>query len=1060
YITLLLSGLAVIFVIPQELFPPVTFPQLTIVTPYPNAAPEEIENLVTKLIEESIATVKNLKTIRSFSREGLSLVIAEFYWGTDMNFASLNLREKIDLVKERLPKDAEEPLVVKFNPFSKPIMVYSVVAKGKPGDANTLSMSDILKIAKERLKDKLEKVPGVASVSISGGQEREIHVDLNIDKLVSHKINLLDVSQALKDCNLNYPAGSVKEEFFEYLVRTMGEYQTTKDIEETLVSIENIKKGKYDRAARKENEKEGVMKEDSDIEDRSSQFVLVKDIAAVTDGLKEKNSYSRYLGKENLSLSVQKQAAANIIETVDLVKSELKRLKEETNIIPDGMEMTLVYDESTFIKSSINGVVKSAWMGGMLAFVVLYLFLHSFKSSLIVAVSIPVSALTACICMYFAGVSINMMSLGGLALGIGMLTDNAIVVVENIARHRTQGKRNDISAIIGSEEVFASVFSSTLTSIAVFLPLAFVYGISGELFKPISFTIVFSLTASLISSLTLIPRLTIIQWGKTASLDKSGVLMEWIKKIYGGILDYSLKIPKTILFFALVIFIMSVFVMMSFESEIMPKVDQGQFNVKITLPTGTILEKTNEVAGVIEDELLKNPDLETLTLSVGSDKSSGKASLNSLGSHEAQLIITLKKERKVSTNETITKLQNTVNEIRKNTESTALKMSEIVYTPNDNPFAGAFESSSPISINITGRDLNKLQELVKKTEEYLSTVKGTINIRNDIPSKSPEYRINPLREKASINGITASDVAQTSLIALKGSVATKLKKGGVETDVLVRVRKEDRQTFEGITNMPIFVEDKIVPIKEVADVKQGRGPSEIKRLDQVRIFHVYADLKGRVESEATKEIESWMKAQKMDENYFIGFGQEYEDKNKSSISLLIVFFVSILLVYMVMAAQFESLWQPFIIMMTVPLSVIGVALALHVTNTTLNAMSMLGLIMLCGIVVNNGIILLQFINDLREEGYPLKESIITGAKIRLRPILMTTATALLGLLPLALKMEEGSEFQAPMAIAVIGGLFISTLLTLFIIPAFYLVSEQFMLSFKQNRVRNPEYFKE
>jgi HAE1 family hydrophobic/amphiphilic exporter-1 len=1049
---MVLSGLAVILIIPQELFPSVTFPQLTIVTPYPNAAPEEIENLVTKLVEESISTVKNLKTMRSYSREGISLVIAEFNWGTDMNFASLNLREKIDLVKERLPRDAEEPLVLKFNPFSKPIMVFSLVSRGDPDDPTTLKMHEILKISKERIKDKLEKVPGVASVTISGGQEREVHVDLDLDQLLSHKINILDVPPALKDSNLNYPAGSVKEEFFEYLVRTMGEYQTIQDIEQTLVSIENIKKGKYDRMRRKEERRSGERSEQKDVEDRSSQFVLLRDVAQVTDGFRERSSHSRYIGKPNISLSIQKQASANIIATVKRVKEELHRIRTETNIIPKGLEMTLIYDESVFIKTAINGVVKAALMGGCLAFFVLLFFLGSFKSSLIVAASIPVSVLAALIAMWFFDVTLNMMSLGGLALGIGMLVDNAIVVVENIERHRSMKKPLDEAAISGGQEVFGAIFSSTLTTIAVFFPLAFVYGIAGELFKPISFTIVFSLVASLITAVTLIPRLTIIKIGRGTAFREPGPVMMWFQNFFGNLLNRFLNFSYPALFFGLMLFLSSLALMATFETEIMPKVDQGQFNVKISMPTGTVLVRTNEVASIVEETLLKNENVESISVAVGSDKSAGKASLNSLGAHEAQIIVKLKKERTRNTHAVMQTVQDEIEHKRRTMDSVSLKSAEIVFTPEDNPFAGAFENQAPVAINVTGRDLGKLQKMVQEVEKLLGGVRGVYNVRNDIPSKSPEYRIIPNRKRAAMNGISASDIAQTALIALRGTIATKLKKEGNETGVLVRLQKADRQTQEALRNIPLFVEDSIIPLKDVAQITSGRGPSEIKRLDQVRIFHVYADIRDRTPGEVFREIESLLKQKETEENYFIGFGQEYEDRKKSTFSMFMVFILSVVLVYMIMAAQFESLWQPFIIMMTVPLSVIGVSMSLYLTGITLNAMSMLGLIMLAGIVVNNGIVLIQFINDLREEGYPLREAIITGAKTRLRPILMTTATTLLGLMPLALKLEEGSEFQQPMAIAVIGGLLVSTCLTLFIIPAFYIVSESLIVSIKKRRL--------
>ncbi len=1085
YVLITMLGVWAYHKLPQELFPSVTFPQLTIVTPYSNAAPEEIETLVTKLVEESVATVKGLKSIHSFSKEGVSMVIVEFNWGTDMDFASLNLREKIDLIKERLPREAEEPLVLKFNPFSKPIMIYSMVAKGDPEDPTTFKMHEILKIAKTRLKDKLEKVSGVASVAVSGGQEREIQVDLDLKSLVAHKINILDIPPSLKDSNLNYPAGSVKEDFFEYLVRTMGEYKTVDEIKKTLVSIENIKKGKYDRATKKEAQKEGVFSEEEGIvKDDSSQYVLLEDVATITDGFCERSSYSRYQGKENISLTLQKQASANVIQTVSMVKEELFRLQNETNILPQGIELSLIYDASEFIKTSISGVLWASLEGGGLAFLVLLLALRSLRAALIVTITIPATVLTILIVMQVFDYTINIMSLGGLALGIGMLTDNSIVVVENIARYRSLGHNIVYSTIHGCGEVFASNASSVLTTVAVFLPLGFVVGIAGQLFKPISFTIVYSNIFALLIALSLIPMLTAMRFKKPGKKEENQNLESstenmaeeleepiflFMKKTHISLLGQFLQAPKTGLFFILILFIFSLFLFTIPEKEVMPKVDQGQFTIKVTLPTGTILDKTNMVAQVIETLVKELPDVDNYSLTVGADRSGDAESLESLGSHQSLIIVKLKKKHAIPTRAVLQSLQDQIDDIRtfgtlppeimkKNSklDPAILKQAEIIYTVDDNPFAGAFTTSAAIAINITGRDFKTLQDYSKRVEDLLKTVPGVVRIRNDIPSKSPEMRILPDRSRAALEGISSSDIAQTALIAVRGTIATKLKQDGSEVNVLVRINKKEMEgprAVETLKSIPLFVEDKIIPLQAVATIQDhGQGPSEIHRLDQTRIYHVYADIRGRSETEVFTQIENLLKKEKLEENYFIGFGKEYEEKKASQLSILMAFLMSILLVYMVMAAQFESLWQPFIIMMTVPLSIMGVAFALVLTGTSVNAMSMLGMILLGGIVVNNGIILIQFINDLRESGHPLKEAVLIGASTRMRPIIMTMLVSLLGSLPIAFKLEEGSEMQAPMAIVIIGGLFVSTCLTLFVIPTLYWVSESFMLSRKRKNL--------
>lgn len=1078
FLALVCLGLRSIIIIPQELFPALTFPQLTIVTPYANAAPEEIENLVTKPVEEAISTVKNLKAVRSYSRVGVSVVIAEFNWGTDMNFASLNLREKIDLIKERLPREAEEPLVLKFNPFSKPIMIYSLTAIGDPKDPTTLKMHELLEIAKTRLKDKLEKVQGVASVGISGGQEEEIEVSLDLSKLVAQKINIQDIPDILKNTNLNYPAGSIKEEFFEYLVRTMGEYKTKEDIEDTLVSIENIKRGVYDRA-----EKERVRRTQEDEKaghsDRSDRFVLVRDVAKVSETFKEKTSHSRYRNKENISLNIQKQAEANVIAASKAVKKELHRLTSETNLIPPNVDLSLIYDESAFIETAISGVVNSAIMGGILAFFVLLVFLRSLKSALIVAVTIPMSVLASFIAMDIFGITINMMSLGGLALGIGMLVDNAIVVVENINRFTGQGKDLITSCIDATKEVFTAVFSSTLTTVAVFLPLAFVFGIAGQLFKPISFTIVFSLTASLFVSITLIPRLSAIQLFQSKTVatteeEEDGVVFMVLKNIYARTLDIFLNLKWIGFLGTVAAFMGSLLFIPLLETEIMPKVDQGQFQIKIKLPTGTRLEKTNELAMVLEWILEQHDDVESFSLAVGSDRNSGNA-LNALGSHEAQLFVTLKKSRQKETDAVLLEIQTMMDQLRQvgaydglfpakeNLSNPpplplgTLKLAEITYILEDNPFAGAFDANADLGINIMGKDMDALKQYVAEVEAMLATIPGVVNVRNDIPSQSPEMRILPLRSRAALEGVSASDIAKTALLAIRGSVATKIKRDGREIDVIVRLQKEDlegEKAIDTLKNIPLFVDDKIVTLNAVSQIQdQGLGPSEVTRLDQTRIHRVFGDVRDRSLNEVMADLEKKFKEMTLKENYYVGFGKEYEEKKKSQTSMIIAFLISIALVYGIMAAQFESLWQPFIIMMSVPLSVIGVVLSLLVTGISINAMSMLGLIMLGGIVVNNAIVLLEFINNLRSEGHPLRESVINGCKTRLRPILMTTLTTLLGLIPLALKLEEGSEMQQPLAISVIGGLLVSTCLTLYIIPAIYEFSEQMFLKLKKRNVK-------
>ncbi|MFQ5952784.1 MAG: efflux RND transporter permease subunit, partial [Candidatus Omnitrophota bacterium] len=544
FIGVILFGVISLVKIPQELFPPITYPQLTVFTGYANAAPEEVETLLTKPVEEAVGTVSGLKGIRSISREGISIVMAEFDWDQNMDFASLRTREKVDLIKARLPRDASEPLVVPFNPFELPIMTISVT-----GDRTPVQLR---KIAVDTIKEELEKIDGVASASVEGGLEREILVEVNQGKLNDHRVSIVEVSDAITNANLNYPAGTIKESFYEYLIRTLGEFQDVNEIEQVVVR------------GRAEREEDMRLPFEERLKRRAispeARLVLVKDVAKVKDTFKERSSYSRYNGDENVSVSIQKQAQTNTIQVVDRIRRAFGRLDK---MLPENIRLEVIYDQSVFIRDAINGVRDAALQGGFLAFLVLFVFLRNVKASLIVTLSIPISVMVVFTLMYFGGLSINMMSLGGLALGVGMLVDNAIVVIENIFRHREMGKTAVKAATEGSTEVSNAIVASTLTTIAVFLPMIFVVGMAGQLFKELAFTVTFSLFGSLWVALTLIPLLSCKLGGgeeevtKTAAALTGGELWKKVLERYETFLRYFLRHKGYGLLAVLVIFISS-----------------------------------------------------------------------------------------------------------------------------------------------------------------------------------------------------------------------------------------------------------------------------------------------------------------------------------------------------------------------------------------------------------------------------------------------------------------------------------------------------------------------
>jgi len=1027
FLCIIILGIISWYRLPQELFPPITYPQLTVVTNYPNAAPEEIETLITKLIEEAVGTVKNARRVISTSREGTSIVMVEFNWGADMNFAALGMREKIDLIKERLPRDAEEPIVMKFNPFDRPIMTLSI--------SGERSLNELYEISKKYIKDRLEKIEGVASCSISGGLEREIEVDVNGGALHNSDIDLLAIVNSLRDSNLNYPAGTTKEKFFEWLVRTMGEFNAVRDIDSTVIALDEPEEARY----KTKQEEESLIKK--------KRLIKLSDVATVKDGFKERTSYSRYNGKENVSVSIQKQAEGNTIRTIQKILKELKSIK---NILPEHVNIDIVYDQSKFIRGAIQGVSDAAIQGGVLAFLVLVFFLRNIKNSLIVTVSIPVSIMATFSLMYFSNISVNMISLGGLALGVGMLVDGAIVVIEDIFRHLELGDDPKTAAIVGTEEMIAAVTSSTLTTVAVFLPMIFVIGIAGQIFKQLALTVTYSLMASLYVAFSLIPRLTITGRGKIKYLKimkLAGLFLGWSAKFYSNILKKFIAHKVIGLFVIFIILILSLRLLSFVGKEFMPKIDEGQFMIKLDMPPGTKLDITNNISQQVEKEILNMKYVKNISAIVGSNKEESTASGNveMLKNNQAQITVNLEKERQISTNEFIQNLDKKLDELYR-------EGAEIKFVLSQSLIQSAFqETGAPIIIEVKGQDLDELTAISKSLMTGISKIKGVYDVKSNMEKPAPETKVVVIKDKAAFYNLSVRDIARTAQIAIDGWVATKFKEEGKEFNVRVRLREEDRKDFSVMKQIRIISPDGIkVPLEEVAEFKPGEGPSEIKRIDKERAVLVYASVFGRKINEVIQEISDYIDGMKLPPKFAKPkLAGEREQMRESFNSLQFALILSIVLIYMIMAAQFESLWQPFIIMFTVPLSFIGVCISLYITKTTLNVVAIFGVILLGGIVVNNGIVLIDCINALIKEGKNTYEAAIEAANTRLRPILMTSLTTILGLLPLALGIGEGAELRSPLAITVMGGLTVSTFLTLVVIPTMYLMADRFFRRHKK-----------
>lgn len=1022
----MIFGAVSLMLLPQELFPQIVYPQLTVVTPYANAAPEEIETLITKPIEEAVGTVAGVKRIHSVSKEGLSLVIAEFGWNQNINFAALGMREKIDLIKERLPRDAEEPIVLPYNPFDRPILILSVTSSS---DRAPVSLKDI---TRRMIKDELEKVEGVASAMISGGLEREIRVDVDQDRLQARRIPLLDVSKAVSSANLNYPAGTIKESFYEYLIRTLGEFEKVRDIEDVSVGSGLSDEEMYGQGERDSGGKGKISKD--------KRLIYLKDVATVTDDIRERTSYSRFNGNENISISVQKQALGNTVRIINRVKKKLAELKTD---LPLDISAAVVYDQSTFIKSSITGVWDAAWQGSILVFFVLFYFLRNFWSSIIVTLTIPISVMATFALMYFSGVSINMMSLGGLAFGVGSLVDCAIVVVENTFRHMQLGKDKKEASIIGANEVFISVAGSILTTVVVFLPLIFVIGIIGQVSKDFALTVTFSLLASLVASLTIVPLLASrgIDVGKAvvleheddlSTMDKA-VAASKVRRMYEALLEKFINKKGKYLTITIIIFLASLSLFVFMDKELMPKVDQGQFVIKIDMSAGTRLAITNSVSERIEKYISSIPEVESINVTVGSaQESATKHVLERLSSNQAEIIVNLKTKRRLSSSDAVQMIKNKLSTMK-------LEGARIEYILQENVLAAGLGVQAPVTIEIKGNDLKEIERLTMNTQEALKNIKGIYGIKNNLAEPSPETKIYIDKDKASMYGLSVSDIAQTAIIGLKGSVSSKFKEKGQEYDIRVRLRERDRNNFSKLGRLQIQSPMGMsVPLESVASFGKGKGPSEIRRLNQERVVNVYANIYKRPVKDVYTDVNEMIKKLDMPKNYIIKLTGETEEMKASFTSLQSAIIAAFVLVFMIMAALFESLWQPFIIMFTIPLSLIGVAWALLVTHTSISAYVIMGVGILGGIVVNNAIVLIDCTNLLISRGTSVKEAVMYASKLRLRPILMTALTTILGLVPMAFLGGEGAELRAPMAITVMGGLLVATYLTLVVIPTLYL----------------------
>jgi len=977
----LLIGSVALSRLSLDLFPDITFPGAAIVTTYEGVGSEEIENLITKEIESSVATVEGVKSITSTSSRGSSTVVVEFNWGRDMDFAVQDLREQVDLVNSMtLPEDADSPMIFKFDPAMIPIMVYGVSAQG-------LEIDELKEEVEDELIPRLERISGVAQVNMRGGLTREIIVSLKRDKLSHYNLDFNTITNIVRAENINVSAGDVLRGDKEFLVRTVGKFSNLDEIRNINIPVGN-----------------GQIK--------------LSDVAEVRDGFADLKTLSRTNGKRSLSLAIQKQTDANTVEVASAVREEMDRIR---NDFPN-YSFSIAMDQSEFIEDSIASVSQNAILGGLLAVIILFLFLRNIRSTIIIATAMPISIIGTFILMYFADVNLNVISLGGLALGVGMLVDNAVVVLENIYRYRSMGEGKIEAAREGASEVGMAIAASTVTTVVVFLPIVFVEGMAGQLFKDLALTVAFSLIASLIVALTLIPMLASkilkVTQKELDRTEKEGR----IRIIYRKALSRVLKHRWVVIILLVIMLIGSLALIPQIGFEFMPSTDQGSFSVNYELPAGTALSRSNEVSTEIESVLMNIEEVKTIIATVGSGGQMMSTSTSShLGTISVQLVDLAERDR--STAEVMEEIRQRIN-----IPDVDLSVEE----------QQGFGGGAPVNVKLFGDDLAVLERETAKATAAIEDIEGLREIDNSLSEGQPEYQIKVNRSIASRFGLNVSQIANTVRTAINGNTATRYEVAGDEYDIRVRLQEDQIEQMSQVPELNIqTASGEMIPLSRVASLEITEGPVEILRKDQERHSEITADIHGVDLATVMAQIQSRLSELELPDGYRFSYEGEFEDMQESFSSLGMAFGLAVILIYMVMASQFESLVHPFTIMFTIPLAVIGVIFGMYITNSIVSVASILGLITLAGIVVNNAIVMVDYINQLRRRGTERIEAIITAGTVRLRPIMMTALTTILGLLPIAMGIGEGSESTQPMGIVIVSGLTFATFLTLFVIPIFY-----------------------
>lgn len=1030
-------GVAAFFKIPVDLLPELTFPVATVLTRYEGVAPEEIESSLTKLIEGAVSRVSGVKEVRSTSERDASIVTLEFDWGTNMDLAVQNIREELDQIPDFMfPDDADKPVIERYDPADIPLMGLSLSGGGNtPGQ--------LQKIAEDYLEDPLAGIEGVASVMVFGGPPREVLVTVDHDKLSAAGMSLEAVVGRLKQENFNLSVGNLKEGYKDYLVRAVGEFTSLSQIEDVILGASG------------------------------GNAIRLKDVAKVYDTYGEDPVHARTDMKQSASVMIMKQSGSN---TVQISKRVWEKLGELKTHLPPGVEISKTFDTADFINRAIGEVWSSLRWGSILTIIVLYLFLHHMRPVLIIAIAIPISVLTSFLPMFAANMTINMISLGGLALAVGMVVDNSIVVIENTFRHmQEKGEDRNLASRKGASEVGMAIAASTLTTVAVFVPILFTTGLAAQIFRDLSLTVTFSLMTSLFIAVTLVPMMAskllsvkesgesdirlltriknyyrrVIRWAldhkllpimasklllsvKESEESELGLFMRTkngYRQVIGWALDHKLITLGT----AVVLWISSLCLLIIMGKEFMPTADDETFLLELELPRGTRIEETDKITKRVEELILKTQDVKSENALVG--LAAGGGGEESVDSKRATLFVNLREDRR-----------RTAEQVNDDIRKQVLQIPGIVKYSFINIQSETLGTSGgkPIEIKIFGKDLDELSALSQEAARRMKQVKGLVDVEETFTFGNPEIQIRFDRERMAQLGLDVARVARLMETAVKGTVASRYKERGEEIDIRVRLDEKNRDSTPDLNAATVTTATgSQVRLADVATVAVGSGPVKIFRDGQKRAVSLLGNKLGRDVNSIVNDIKASLSSLSLPMGYYVEYGGSYEDMKDSQKQLTLAGLLAILLVYMIMAASFESLIHPFTIMLTVPFAFTGAIWALFICGMTLSVNSIIGIIMLVGIIVNNGIVMIDYVNQLRASGMGIKAALIEGGATRLRPILMTTLTTILGLVPMAVLGGSGSEMRRPLAVSLIGGLTFGTVLTLIIIPSCYFIFDGF-----------------